>query len=115
MKYQKLIAEINRCKATAQAFLNYKRGDCTFDDFVMFAMENISASHNYTRDYFESLRNRTMEGSNSAIEGLMDYDVIFDVTLTEYIDNDEMDEAEADLIWSQGSRYFAIAKATLVA
>jgi len=55
-----------------------------------------------------------MEGSNSAIEGLMDYDVIFDVTLTEYIDNDEMDEAEADLIWSQGSRYFAIAKATLV-
>ena len=115
MKYQKLTAEIDRCKATAQAFLNYKRGDCTFDDFVMFAMENISASHNYTRDYFESLRNRTMEGSNSAIEGLMDYDVIFDVTLTEYIDNDEMDEAEADLIWSQGSRYFANAKATLVA
>ena len=114
MKYQKLTAEIDRCKATAQSFLNYKRGDCTFDDFVMFAMENISTPYNYTRDYFESLRNRTMEGSNSAIEGLMDYDVIFDVTLTEYIDNDEMDEAEADLIWSQGSRYFAIAKATLV-
>tara|TARA_R110002167_G_scaffold225294_4_gene430623 strand:+ start:3040 stop:3387 length:348 start_codon:yes stop_codon:yes gene_type:complete len=115
MKYQKLIAEINRCKSTAQSFLNYKRGDCTFDDFVMFAMENNNAPYNYTRDYFESLRNRTMEGSNSAIEGLMDYDVIFDVTLTEYIDNGEMEEEEADLIWSQGSRYFAIAKATLVA
>jgi len=113
--YQKLTVEIDRCKATAQAFLNYKRGDCTFDDFVMFAMENISTSHNYTRDYFESLRNRTMEGSNSAIEGLMDYDVIFDVTLTEYIDNGEMEEEEADLIWSQGSRYFSNAKATLVA
>ena len=74
MKYQKLTAEIDRCKAAAQAL-----------------------------------------GSNSAIEGLMDYDIIFDVTLTKYIDNGEMEEEEADLIWSQGSRYFAIAKATLVA
>jgi hypothetical protein len=49
MTYQHLTAEIDRCKATAQAFLNYKRGDCTFDDFVMFAMENNNANPKYAR------------------------------------------------------------------
>lgn len=112
MTYQRLIAEIDRCKATAQAFLNYKRGDCTFDDFVMFAMENNNASPRYARDFFESLRDRTMEGSNSAINGLMDYDSIFDSMIAS---DGEMDEAEADMIWSHGSRYFSNAKATLVA
>lgn len=110
--YQNLTAEIDRCKATAQAFLNYKRGDCTFDDFVMFAMENNNAPSDYARDFFESLRDRTMEGSNSAIEELMDYDGIFDSVIAS---NGEMDEAEADMIWSHGSRYFSNAKATLVA
>jgi len=112
MTYQRLTAEIDRCKATAQAFLNYKRGDCTFDDFVMFAMENNNASPKYARDFFESLRDRTMEGSNSAINGLMDYDSIFDSMIAS---DGEMDEAEADMIWSHGSRYFSNAKATLVA
>ena len=112
MTYQRLTAEIDRCKATAQAFLNYKRGDCTFDDFVMFAMENNNASPRYARDFFESLRDRTMEGSNSAINGLMDYDSIFDSMIAS---DGEMDEAEADMIWSHGSRYFSNAKATLVA
>ena len=112
MTYQRLTAEIDRCKATAQAFLNYKRGDCTFDDFVMFAMENNNANPKYARDFFESLRNRTMEGSNSAINGLMDYDSIFDSMVAS---DGEMDEAEADMIWSHGSRYFSNAKATLVA
>ena len=112
MTYQRLTAEIDRCKATAQAFLNYKRGDCTFDDFVMFAMENNNASPKYARDFFESLRDRTMEGSNSAINGLMDYDSIFDSMIAS---DGEMDETEADMIWSHGSRYFSNAKATLVA
>jgi len=112
MTYQRLTAEIDRCKATAQAFLNYKRGDCTFDDFVMFAMENNNANPKYARDFFESLRNRTMEGSNSAINGLMDYDSMFDSMVAS---DGEMDEAEADMIWSHGSRYFSNAKATLVA
>ena len=111
MTYQRLTAEIDRCKATAQAFLNYKRGDCTFDNFVMFAMENNNANPKYARDFFESLRNRTMEGSNSAINGLMDYDSMFDSMVAS---DGEMDEAEADMIWSHGSRYFSNAKATLV-
>ena len=112
MTYQHLTAEIDRCKATAQAFLNYKRGDCTFDDFVMFAMENNNANPKYARDFFESLRNRTMEGSNSAINGLMDYDSIFDSVISS---NAMVTEQEADMIWGYGSRYFSNAKATLVA
>jgi len=112
MTYQHLTAEIDRCKVTAQAFLNYKRGDCTFDDFVMFAMENNNASPKYARDFFESLRDRTMEGSNSAINGLMDYDSIFDSVIGS---NARVTEQEADMIWGYGSRYFANAKATLVA
>ena len=96
MTYQRLTAEIDRCKATAQAFLN---------------MENNNAPSDYARDFFESLRNRTMEGSNSAINGLMDYDGIFDSMVAS---DGEMDEAEADMIWSHGSRYFSNAKATLV-
>ena len=112
MTYQHLTAEIDRCKVTAQAFLNYKRGDCTFDDFVMFAMENNNASPKYARDFFESLRNRTMEGSNSAINGLMDYDSIFDSVISS---NAMVTEQEADMIWGYGSRYFSNAKATLVA
>ena len=111
MTYQRLTAEIDRCKATAQAFLNYKRGDCTFDDFVMFAMENNNANPKYARDFFESLRNRTMEGSNSAINGLMDYDSIFDSVIGSFA---MVTEQEADMIWGYGSRYFSNAKATLV-
>ena len=114
MTYQHLTAEIDRCKATAQAFLNYKRGDCTFDNFVMFAMENNNASPKYARDFFESLRDRTMEGSNSAINGLMDYDAIFSAVIEPY-GPDPILEAEIDMIWSHGSRYFTQAKATLVA
>ena len=118
MKYQKLTVEIDRCKATAQAFLNYKRGDCTFDDFVMFAMEQnkggVGRNDEYARDFFESLRDRTMEGSNSAINGLMDYDAIFSAVIEPY-GPDPILEAEIDMIWSHGSRYFTQAKATLVA
>ena len=112
MTYQHLTAEIDRCKATAQAFLNYKRGDCTFDDFIMFAMENNNANPKHARDFFESLRDRTMEGSNSAINGLMDYDSIFDSVIGS---NAMVTEQEADMIWGYGSRYFSNAKATLVA
>ena len=112
MTYQHLKAEIDRCKQTAQAFKNYKNGDCTFDDFVMFAMENSSTKSKHARDYFESLRDKEfVGGSNSALAGLMDYDAIYDSVIAS---NGRMNEAEADMIWSYGQRYFTTAKGTLV-
>ena len=104
MTYQRLTAEIDRCKATAQAFLNYKRGDCTFDDFVMFAMENNNAPSDYARDFFESLRNRTMEGSNSAINGLMDYDGIFEAVINGGV-WPSLTEGELNDLWEFGVDY----------
>ena len=113
MTYQHLTAEIDRCKETAQAFKNYKNGDCTFDDFVTFAMENNTANSKHAREYFESLRDKEfVGGSNSALAGLMDYDAIYDSVIAS---NGVMDEMEADQIYSFGSRYFSNAKATLVA
>lgn len=112
MTYQHLKAEIDRCKQTAQAFKNYKNGDCTFDDFVTFAMENNTTNSKHAREYFESLRDKEfIGGSNSALAGLMDYDAIFDSVIAS---NSRMDEAEADQIYSFGSRYFTTAKGTLV-
>ena len=112
MTYQHLKAEIDRCKQTAQAFKNYKNGDCTFDDFVTFAMENSSTKSKHARNYFESLRDKEfVGGSNSALAGLMDYDAIYDSVIAS---NSKMDEAEADMIWSYGQRYFTTAKGTLV-
>ena len=112
MTYQHLKAEIDRCKETAQAFKNYKNGDCTFDDFVMFAMENNNTNPKHARDYFESLRDKEfIGGSNSALAGLMDYDAIYDSVIAS---NGVMDEREADQIYSFGSRYFVSVKGTLV-
>lgn len=112
MTYQHLKAEIDRCKETAQAFKNYKNGDCTFDDFVTFAMENNNANPKYAREYFESLRDKEfVGGSNSALAGLMDYDAIYDSVIAS---NGVMDEMEADQIYSFGSRYFVSVKGTLV-
>lgn len=112
MTYQHLKAEIDRCKETAQAFKNYKNGDCTFDDFVTFAMENNTANSKHARDYFESLRDKEfVGGSNSALAGLMDYDAIYDSVIAS---NGVMDEMEADHIYSFGNRYFATVKGTLV-
>lgn len=111
MTYQHLKAEINRCKETAQAFKNYKNGECTFDDFVSFAMENNTANSKHAKDYFESLRDKEFDGgSNSALAGLMDYDAIFDSIVAS---NGSMNEYEADQLYSFGSRYFTQAKRTL--
>ena len=117
MTYQHLTAEIDRCKEIAQAFLNYKRGDCTFDDFVIFAMEQnqngVGQNDKHVRDFFESLRDKEPTGgSNSALAALMDYDNIFNTIIA---NNGMYHEREADMIWGYGSRYFSNAKATLVA
>ena len=117
MTYQHLTAEIDRCKEIAQAFKNYKNGDCTFDDFVMFALEQnksgVGRNDKHARDFFESLRDKEfVGGSNSALAGLMDYDAIYDSVIA---GNGVMDEMEADQIYSFGSRYFVSVKATLVA
>ena len=112
MTYQHLKAEIDRCKETAQAFKNYKNGDCTFDDFVTFAMENNTVNSKHAREYFESLRDKEfIGGSNSALAGLMDYDVIYDSVIAS---GAMMTEEEADMVWSYGQRYFTVAKGTLV-
>lgn len=113
MTYQHLKAEIDRCKSTAQTFKNYKNGDCTFDDFVMSAMENSRTSNpKHARDYFESLRDREFTGgSNSVLAGLMDYDAIYDSVIAS---NSRMNETEADMVWSYGQRYFAQAMNDLI-
>lgn len=117
MTYQHLKAEIDRCKEIAQSFLNYKQGYCTFDDFVMFAMEQnkggAGRNDKYARDFFESLRDKEFNGgSNSALAGLMDYDSIFGSVIGNHA---MVNEQEADMIWSYGSRYFMQAKKSLVA
>ena len=61
MKYQKLTVEIDRCKATAQAFLNYKRGDCTFDDFVMFLFEKPYSEHRLIRQIPQYISKRLFQ------------------------------------------------------
>jgi len=113
MTYKHLTAEIDRCRTTAQAFKNYKNGDCTFDSFVMFAMENSRTPNSkHARDYFESLRDKEFDGgSNSALAGLMDYDAIFESVISSHA---VVTEQEADMIWGFGSRYFAQAKKILV-
>ena len=116
MTYQHLKAEIDRCKEIAQAFKNYKNGDCTFDDFVMFALEQnksgVGRNDKHARDFFESLRDKEfVGGSNSGLEALMDYDSIFGTVIG---NNAVMNEREADMIWGYGQRYFTQAKKTLV-
>ena len=83
------------------------------DDFVMFAMENDNSNNKkYARDFYESLRDREfIGGSNSALNGLMDYDAIYDSVIAS---GAMVNEEEADMIWSYGQRYFTATKGTLV-
>lgn len=112
MTYQHLRNEIDNCKGITQSFLNYKRGDCTFDDFIMYGMEHTTGDKQHARDFFESLRDKKdIEGSNGAIAALMDYDSIFEYVIAS---DSRINETEADHIYAFGSRYFSMAKQTLV-
>ena len=115
INYNHLKKEIDISVGIAQTFLNYKRGDISFDAFVMDALEqntnsNVAVNDEYTRNFFEGLRDKPDGGSNSALEALLDYDSIFNS-----MDFDVEDEIEADQLWSVGSRYFSSMRKTLVA
>tara|TARA_R110000782_G_scaffold167558_1_gene259757 strand:- start:56 stop:403 length:348 start_codon:yes stop_codon:yes gene_type:complete len=114
MNYQRLRKEIDLSFSIAQTYLNYKRGDISFDAFVMDAMEQseeslIKSDEGMVRSYFEGLQDKPGDGSNSGLASLLSYDSIFDA-----MDFDVESETEADMIWSTGSRYFDQKQLTLV-
>ena len=110
--------EINIAGTIAQTYLNYKRGDISFDEFILNALDAHSDSiinsdpsvTGYFREHLETLRDRPDEGSNSAINTIMDFDGLWSVIEGELV----CDEEEADMIWSAGRRYFTQVKGKLV-
>jgi len=115
MSYSNLRKEIDIAGAIAQTYLNYKRGDISFDAFVMNSVDVAESSDQliakHFRVYLETLRDRPDEGSNSALNGIMDFDAIWS-----NIEGDlDCDETEADMIWGAGRRYFTQVKGKLVA
>lgn len=107
--------EIDIAGAVAQTYLNYKRGDISFDAFVMNSLDVAESSDliitEYFREFLESLRDRPDAGSNSAINGIMDFDSIWS-----NIEGDlDCDETHADMLWNAGQRYFSHTKGKLVA
>ena len=107
--------EIDIAGAVAQTYLNYKRGDISFDAFVMNSLDVAESSDliitEYFREFLESLRDRPDAGSNSAINGIMDFDGLWSAIEGEL----DCDEEEADMIWGAGQRYFTQVKGKLVA
>ena len=115
MNITQLRKEIDIVGAIAQTYLNYKRGDISFDAFVMNSLDVAESSDQliteHFRVYLETLRDRPDAGSNSAINGIMDFDSIWS-----NIEGDlDCDEAEADMLWNAGQRYFSHTKGKLVA
>lgn len=107
--------EIDTVGAIAQTYLNYKRGDISFDAFVMDSLDVAESSDliiiESFRGFLESLRGRPDAGSNSAINGIMDFDSIWS-----NIEGDlDCDETHADMLWNAGQRYFSHTKGKLVA
>jgi len=106
--------EIDIAGAIAQTYLNYKRGDISFDAFVMDSLDVAKSSDllivESFREFLESLCDRPDEGSNSAVNGIMDFDSIWS-----NIEGDlDCDETEADMLWNAGQRYFSHTKRKLV-
>ena len=82
--------EIDISIATAQAFLDYKRGDMTFDRFVMDALElsedsslNDQVNPKHYRDFIEGLRSNTLPhmSSGSSLTALLEYEGLFDAVM----------------------------------
>jgi hypothetical protein len=112
--------EIDVSIATAQAFLDYKRGDMTYDRFVMDALElsensplSEEVNPKYYRDFIEGLRSNTLphKSSGSALTALLEYDAVFDAVMrSEAGDmnnyaNSTLTDEEVDEMWELGRDY----------
>jgi len=101
--------EIDISIATAQAFLDYKRGDMTFDRFVMDAMEIASASplyiEKYHREFIEAQRSIDLphSSSGSSLTAICDYEGLFNAVV--YKVEDTLTDEELDDLWEFGKDY----------
>ena len=101
--------EIDISIATAQAFLDYKRGDMTFDRFVMDAIEIASASplyiEKYHREFIEAQRSNDLphSSSGSSLTAICDYEGLF--TAVVYKVEDTLTDEELDDLWEFGKDY----------
>ena len=113
--------EIDASIATAQAFLDYKRGDMTYDRFVMDALElsensplNEEVNPKHYRDFIEGLRSNTLphKSSGSALTALLEYDALFDAVMrSEAGDmnnyaNSTLTDEEVNEMWELGRDYY---------
>ena len=112
--------EIDASIATAQAFLDYKRGDMTYDRFIMDAMElsensplHESTNLKHYRGFLEELRLNTLphKSSGSALTALLEYDALFDAVMisvaggiSKYA-NSTLTDDEVDEMWELGVNY----------
>ena len=101
--------EIDISISTAQAFLDYKRGDMTFDRFVMDAMEIASASPLYRekfhREFIEAQRSNDLphSSSGSSLTAICDYEGLFNAVV--YKVEDTLTDEELDDLWEFGKDY----------
>lgn len=101
--------EIDISISTAQAFLDYKRGDMTFDRFVMDAMEIASASplyiEKYHREFIEAQRSNDLphSSSGSSLTAICDYEGLFNAVV--YKVEDTLTDEELDDLWEFGKDY----------
>ena len=101
--------EIDISIATAQAFLDYKRGDMTFDRFVMDAMEIASASPlchtKFHREFIEAQRSNPLphSSSGSSLTAICDYEGLFNAVV--YKVEDTLTDEELDDLWEFGKDY----------
>jgi len=112
--------EIDISIATAQAFLDYKRGDMTFDRFVMDALElsedsslNDQVNPKHYRDFLEGLRSNTLphNSSGSSLTALLEYEGLFDAVMrseagdmNDYA-NSTLTDDEINEMWDLGRDY----------
>ena len=101
--------EIDISISTAQAFLDYKRGDMTFDRFVMDATEIASASPLYRekfhREFIEAQRSNDLphNSSGSSLTAICDYEGLFNAVV--YKVEDTLTDEELDDLWEFGKDY----------
>ena len=101
--------EIDISIATAQAFLDYKRGDMTFDRFVMDAIEIARASplyiEKYHREFIEAQRSNDLphSSSGSSLTAICDYEGLFNAVV--YKVEDTLTDEELDDLWEFGKDY----------
>ena len=100
--------EIDISIATAQAFLDYKRGDMTFDRFVMDATEIASASPLYRekfhREFIEAQRSNDLphNSSGSSLTAICDYEGLFYEVVYAAGKNPTVADEELDDLWEFG-------------